>query len=426
MESHRNNYERLLEVLESMEIIDSHEHLPKEEDRVKQNVDFSLLFSQYTRGDMMAAGMSGADAARFMSEKTPLDEKWSLFEPYYRYAQDGSYCRSVAIATEKFYGIGRLNSFQDAEKLTEKMRKANKKGLYRKVLKDACNIRLALNYVGAPEQEAEFTQPVLFVTNFAEVNKPTIRGLEDGLGRSCGTLSSYVEAVREHLRRAKEQGIKGLKFHFAYMRDLYFAPTTTSDAESVFDRVMEEGYGWRQVSLGYNESRPLQDYMVHRLSEMAGEMDIPVVFHSGFQADMEHNPDDVRPTRLWNLPHRYRNVDFVILHAGMPWMEDAVLLAKHYANVYLDMGWDHIMSPEISRKALQSWIDLVPMNKVIGFGADHAIVEKVYGHLTIARRNIARAFAHKMEMDDMPFDRVKAWIQAIMFDNPVRVFRLEV
>ena len=78
--------------------------------------------------------------------------------------------------------------------------------------------------------------------------------MEDKLGTTCGNLSAYVEAVREDLRRAKAKGLKGIKFHLAYMRDLYFAPQTPADAERVFLRVLEEGYGWRPVSLGYESS----------------------------------------------------------------------------------------------------------------------------------------------------------------------------
>ncbi len=367
--------------------------------------------------------MPARDAQAFFGRGNACQEKWRLFAPYYALIQDGSYCRAAHLAMERFYGIGLLTSLADAERLTAAIRAANQPGLYRRVLKEACHIRTAMNY-GSLSDDPEFFAPVLFVTHFAEVSKPVIRELEDTLHVSCGRLSSYVEAVRERLRRWKAEGMKGIKFHFAYMRDLAFAPRTHAEAEEVFNRVMEEGYGWRGVSLGYAESRPLQDYMVHRLIEMAGELEVPVVFHSALQAYTEHNADDARPLRLWNLPHRYRHVDFVLLHSGLPWLDDAALLAKHYPNVYLDMGWDHLMSPELSTRALTAWIDLLPMNKIFGFGGDYCVVEKVYGHLLLARRDIARALADKMDRDGMSPERAHAWCRAMLVENPGRVFRL--
>lgn len=417
-------YAHLLGFLDQLEIIDSHEHLPSEAQRLATKPDFSLLFSHYCRGDLFAAGMSLADLERLYGD-APVDEKWACFAPYYRLIEDGSYCRAAHLAMDRFYGYRRLASLDDAIAVTEALRAANQPGLYRRVLKDACRIRVSMNY-GSVTDDREYFAPVLFCTDYAEATKATIQGLEDRLNTTCGSLSAYLDAVGEDIRRAAAQGIHGLKLHFAYMRDLDFAARTRDEAERVFVRCLEEGYGWRDVSVGYEERRPLQDYMVHRLAEFAAELDIPVVIHSALQANYHHRADDARPLRLWNLPHRFRRTDFVILHSGLPWMDEAALLAKHYPNVYLDMGWDHLMSPELSRRALAAWVDLVPMNKVIGFGGDYAVVEKVYGHLVLARQDLAVTLAAKVDAGDMSLDRAETWLRALLWDNPRTVFRLDV
>ncbi|MHB9110385.1 MAG: amidohydrolase family protein [Armatimonadota bacterium] len=422
--SEQQYYDQLMDLLSGLEIIDTHEHLPSEAERIGQPRDFSHLFSHYCISDLGAAGMTAKEMGRFFDAKTPLDEKWQLFQPYYHLIQDGSYCRAAHLAMEQFYGISCLESLADCEQLTAKMAAANVAGLYRKVLKDICRIRVSMNF-GSSGDEPEFFATVPFVHEYVEVTKGVIRGLEDEIGTSCATLTAFVEAVREKLRRSKQHGIRGIKFALAYNRNLHFAPRTLAEAEPLFNRVMEEGYGWRPHTLGWEEMRPLTDFMVHRLCEMAGELELPVIFHTGMQAHHEHNPDDTRPLRLWNLPHRYRKTDFILLHAGFPWMSDAGMLAKQYPNVYLDMAWTHLMSPEISTRALLEWIDLVPMHKIFGFGGDYCVVEKVYGHLVLARRDIARAFAVKMARDGMPLSRAQAWLQAMLFDNPNRVYRLE-
>jgi predicted TIM-barrel fold metal-dependent hydrolase len=423
MASEQHYYEGLLDLMSGMEIIDTHEHLPSEAERIGQPRDFSHLFSHYCVSDLGAAGMPAKEMGRFFAAETPLDEKWRLFAPYYDRIRDGSYCRAAHLAMERFYGMDGLDSPADCERLTAAMAEANVAGLYRTVLKDACRIRVSMNF-GSSGDDPEFFATVPFVHEYVEVTKGVIRGLEDELGVSCATLTAFVEAARDKLHRQKEKGIRGLKFALAYNRDLHFAPRALAEAEPLFNRVMEEGYGWRPHTLGWEEMRPLTDFMVHRLVEIAGELEIPVVFHTGMQAHHDHNADDSRPLRLWNLPHRHRNVDFIILHAGFPWMTDAAMLAKHYPNVYLDMAWTHLMSPEIATRALLEWVDLVPMHKIFGFGGDYCVVEKVYGHLVLARRNIARALAAKMDRDAMPAPRAQAWLQAILFDNPSSVYAL--
>ncbi|MCL4553422.1 MAG: amidohydrolase family protein [Candidatus Marsarchaeota archaeon] len=426
------DYQDLLRYTSEIEIIDSHEHLPPEKDRVASKLDFSVLFNHYCMSDMLAAGMPPDDAKMIFGDVVfpwratmSVEEKWPKFEPYYLLIQDGSYCRAAHLSMDKLYGVSRLNSLDDAKTLTAKMNKANVTGFYKKVLNDTCRIRAAVN-CGYWTDDHDYLAPVQFATEYAEANNATISKLENTAGVSCGTLNGYVEAVRRQFLDYKRRGLKGIKLTLAYTRDLHFAPTAHADAERVFNRVLEEGYGWRSNALGYEEARPLQDYMVHRHVEMAGEMDLPVIFHTGHQAGSYHNPDDARPNRLWNLPQRYRNVDFVILHAGIPWMEEAALLAKTYPNVFLDMAWTHLISPELSTRALGNWIDMLPVNKIVGFGGDYLDVEKIYGHLVLARENIARALAARVEDGRMTPERAQSWIRAMLFDNPKRIYRLDV
>lgn len=273
--------------------------------------------------------------------------------------------------------------------------------------------------------DPRYFAPVAYIGNFADVSRETIRGMEDRLGMSCSSLQGYLAAVRRDIEDYTAKGNKGFKFGHAYARDLHFAPRTTAEAEQVYNRIIEEGYGWRPVTLGYNEMRPLQDYLTHRLMEMAEEYDMPVVFHTGLQTNDLQHADDARPWRLWNLPHRFRRVKFILLHAGFPWLEDTALLAKHYPNVYLDMAWTHQMSPELSTRALEAWVDLVPMNKIIGFGADQGVVEKVWAHLELAKQDIARALAKKMSRECMSLSRAHAWIAAMLYENPKRIFNLD-
>lgn len=418
-------FPRLMELMESMWIIDSHEHLDPEATRVASRLDFTHLFSHYCVADFLAAGMTPDAQKRLFAPDTAVDEKWSIFAPLYARVRDGSYCRAARLAMERFYGMTDLGSAGDAEALTAAIRRENTPGLYRRVLKDACRIRLAMNY-GSVTDDPEYFAPVVFVTGFADVTPAVIRDMESRTGSSCATLGRYEEALGGYLEEQKRQGMKGLKLHLAYARDLDYAPRTHAEAEAVFNRVMEEGYGWRSSSLGYEESRPLQDYLVHRFMQIAGDLDLPMVFHSALQTNTDHKASDARPLPLWNLAHRYPHVRLVVLHAGLPWMEEAALLAKHFPNVYLDMGWTHLMSPEISTRALRAFVDLVPMHKVLGFGGDYFVVEKVWGHLVLARRDIARALASKVADGDLTVERAEAWVRALLWDNPKDLFRLAV
>ena len=54
--------ERIMEALAATDIIDCHEHLPPEKERMGQPQDVFTLFSHYTRHDLFSAGMDGKSA----------------------------------------------------------------------------------------------------------------------------------------------------------------------------------------------------------------------------------------------------------------------------------------------------------------------------------------------------------------------------
>jgi uncharacterized protein len=78
----------------------------------------------------------------------------------------------------------------------------------------------------------------------------------------------------------------------------------------------------------------------------------------------------------------------------------------------------HIINPAQARSALSEWLDMVPNNKIFGFGGDYSIVEKVYGHLTLARQNIAAVLADKIRVGAMSRSEASQVARRLMFDNP--------
>jgi uncharacterized protein len=419
-------YRDLRAFMETFPVVDTHEHLPSEQERLDQKVDFSTLFSHYCRSDIGAAGMSDQDVDRFYDMNTEVSEKWRLFAPIYAQIRNGSYARAARISMEKFYGYDDLTCEADALEVTERIRAANTPGLYGRVLKDTCNLRVSMNFQGF-EVDPRYFRPVEFVTELCDIRSvanlhEVARSLE---AEPAPTLDRYVDDLWSFMRRKKDAGLAGIKYHYAYMRDLYFESVTTADAERVFNRIYEESQGWRDVVLGFEEARPLQSYLVHRMVEMAGEVDLPVVFHVGIQAANHNRPDNCRPERLWSLINRFRSTTFILLHSGIPWTDEAGMLAKYFANVYLDMAWDHIISPELSERAIRTWVDMVPKNKLFGFGGDYMVVEKVFGHLEMAKGTIARAFAGMVDQKVMSVEDARRWIRAILHDNPAAVYKLD-
>jgi hypothetical protein len=100
-------------------------------------------------------------------------------------------------------------------------------------------------------------------------------------------------------------------------------------------------------------------------------------------------------------------------------------LAKNFRNVFIDMCWGHIISPEAARRALVEWLDAVPANKISAFGGDYCFVDGVYGHQLLARQNVAAALAQKVADGSISLERAKEVAVWLFVENPKRLFGLE-
>ena len=122
--------------LQQMTIIDAHEHLMPERDRVARQIDVLSLLSLYAWFDLMSAGLptKGLKTAigdNYLTDhRVPLEEKWNRVWPYIQRIKHGSYYRATAIALRDLYGIADLNE-RTWREANERVSAANRPGVRR-------------------------------------------------------------------------------------------------------------------------------------------------------------------------------------------------------------------------------------------------------------------------------------------------------
>jgi hypothetical protein len=121
----------------------------------------------------------------------------------------------------------------------------------------------------------------------------------------------------------------------------------------------------------------------------------------------------------------YPQARFDLFHGSFPYVSDMTVLGKYFPNVSLNMCWMHIMGPEVSRRALGEWLDAVPATKIFAFGGDYTVVEKVYGHLELARADVAQVLAGKVEAGRMSEADALKVARLVFRENPRRWYRLK-
>jgi len=252
----------------------------------------------------------------------------------------------------------------------------------------------------------------------------------EALGKRCGktihSFSDLLQALELEFQKASKL-IVGVKIGLAYLREIYFEKVSQREAEEVFANIYnQELFRRRQLDtrvervpegLCLKETKPLQDFIVHKIIQLAAEHRFPVQIHTGIQEGNENVITNSNPTLLINLFREYKEVKFDIFHGSYPYMGELAVLAKNFRNVYIDMCWLHIISPHGARQALAEWLDTVPWNKIFGFGGDYIFPEGVYGHSVIARENIANVLAKKVEEGSFTEDQAVYLARKLLRDN---------
>ncbi len=101
------------------------------------------------------------------------------------------------------------------------------------------------------------------------------------------------------------------------------------------------------------------------------------------------------------------------------------MMCKGYDNVWLNLAWTHIISQKMSINAMEEIIDTLPLNKILGFSGDYKIpVENVYGHLEMARENIAKILSGQI-IDGKMTENDTIYIASLWLNkNPKDIYKI--
>lgn len=394
-----------------MPVIDTHEHLSWNEYTGSADV-LSEYLIHYMSSDVRSAGLSAADFEKVRNPAEPganLMERWNIVEPYWEYARYTGYGRSLDIAVKGIYGIDGVNR-NTIEELNRVFRDNYTIGHYNRVLKDLCNIEVSLldDWGGADEPVSNpffkrSWQPTSFVLPYPE--------MFDGIN----SIDDWTENLENQLdKQLKFNDTKFIKTAIAYQRSLRFDKVDYNLAKEQFNKALET----KQFP------KELQDYCMHYLLKLANERNLTVQIHTGLLEGNGNTLSNSDPSLLNNLFFEYSNVDFDLFHISYPYQNVASALCKMFPNVYIDMCWAHIISPSASVSALDEFLDAVPYNKISAFGGDYCFVDGVYGHLYLAKENVSKVLANKVEQRIFNIDKALDIAHALFYDNPKRIFKL--
>ncbi len=404
----------LLGQIQQLEVIDCHEHLGAESERLAEPVDALNLFGHYTRTDLATAGMPSVEFERLHDKSLPLHYRWGLLRPYLPQVQFGSYARAGFIAARELYGFDEVSDRTYAA-LSGAMQEKNVPGVYHWILRERGKIRCSLTQGGNDYGDGDLLRPVMRVLHVPVVQTwEAVQHNARCFGAPVNTLDDYVVACEQYVeRRKREEGMVGLK-----ICALPFPDPDRAEALA----------GWELLRAGQaiaeGVMHPLYSWLLDRLLEIAARQELIVATHSGLWGDFRR----LEAGHMIPFFMRHPHTRFDLYHLSFPQVHEAVVIGKNFGNVWLNLCWTHIMSPTLAKEGMREILDLVPVNKVFAFGGDYQsrAVDKVIGHLRMAQEDVAEVLAERVAARLMTEEQALEIARKWFWSNPIEAYRLEV
>ena len=93
-------------------------------------------------------------------------------------------------------------------------------------------------------------------------------------------------------------------------------------------------------------------------------------------------------------------------------------LARELPNLSLAGYWWHNFFPDTIRQVMAERLDMLPVNKQVGFFSDAYCVEWVYGKTRMVERQLARVLAEKIEQGQYTREEAISIARSILHETP--------
>ncbi len=443
MHPHSPVFNRLLDRIARMPVVDCHEHLrgPERDLKDRPREPIAALMVMYLASDLWSAGATDREIGILQDPDVSTDEKWPMFERLWEACHHTAYARVTRLMLKQCYGIEEITR-ASLDRVAECL--AEQDETYYLRLFEGADIKAVIadvlfpppwerpvRYFGSPVLQ-QFLQdrfrlprgwyPAFSLPYYHEIRQREFVDFVGALAeRSITSLGEYEEALYTLIKRALQKGVMAFKDQSAYRRVIAYDLPTRDEAEHLFNRLLTDP----RQQLAWPEAKPLDDYLFHQMMRWARELRLPVQLHTGHLANGRNRVDKANATHFTSVLELHREVRFDLFHGNWPYIGDVLFLAKNYSNAYLDLCWVHMIDPLYSRELLKRAVMTVPHTKIFGFGGDHFLSpEHSVAHLMLAREVIAAALTDLMESGWLEEDEAIQIAAGWLYNNPNRFYQL--
>jgi hypothetical protein len=122
---------------------------------------------------------------------------------------------------------------------------------------------------------------------------------------------------------------------------------------------------------------------------------------------------------------RYPNLKFQCMLASRHANQSLCTLARELPNLSLAGYWWHNFFPGAMRQIMEERLDMLPVNKQIGFFSDAYCVDWAYAKKALVRKLLAEVLAEKVRMGQYSLNDCASIGRSILYQSSVELLRME-
>jgi hypothetical protein len=245
-----------------------------------------------------------------------------------------------------------------------------------------------------------------------EFATPIGGGQRPATDRTIHTLADVHAAVKHYVDNLPYDLI--ISTAAGISTDIDYLPVSDAEMAAALARRAEAGPAERDIYASYVQELFLTalekhgDHIVFQFS-IAAE---PLPFETGSRLSQR------TIGQVAEMVARHPGLRFQCFLASRHANQSLCTLARELPNFSLAGYWWHSFFPHIIRQVMAERLDMLPVNKQVGFFSDAYCVEWVYGKVLMVRKQLARVLAEKIEQGQYTRNDAVAIARAILFESP--------
>jgi glucuronate isomerase len=230
--------------------------------------------------------------------------------------------------------------------------------------------------------------------------------------RTIRTLADVHDAVAHYVGSIPYGRVLSTATHIS--TDIDFRPVSDAEMTRALARRTEAGPVERDVYASYIHEAFLTALEKHA-QEIVFQFSLgaePLPFETGSRLEQR----TVR--QLGEMIGRHPALRFQCFLASKHSNQSLGTLARELPNFSLAGFWWHNFFPDIIRQVMAERLDMLPLNRQIGFFSDAYCVEWTYAKAILVRKQLARVLADRIVLGQYTRDDALAIARAILFESP--------